>query len=384
MMDISITNVCLDLGAGRRGAADGPSAIHKAGIVAALEAMGHRVATHHEILQDDSAAAGPDPRTHYLDAIASACTRLADTVEHTLRAGRFPLILGGDHSQAIGSVAGLVRYFRPQGKELGVFWVDAHADMNTPETSPSGNLHGMPLAILLGHGPKALVSMNAGLPALSPKHVVLFGVRQVDADEEPLVQRSGVRVFTRNEIRDRGIDVCLCEALDLLSGAGAGIHLSYDLDACDPGLAPGVTTPVSRGLDQGEALKLCEMIARSGRLTSMEIVELNPTSDLENRTGELAVRLVASALAGSPRPSPGLRGTPLPPSPGSQRHRWERQVAILARSLFRDMRAQGFATGDVVGFASALLQELISHINDAKGLESSDPSCRAVGSRIDG
>jgi arginase len=177
----------------------------------------------------------------------SACARLADTIELSLRAGRFPLILGGDHSLAMGSVAGLVRHFRPRGKHLGVLWVDAHADMNTPETSPSGCLHGMPLATLLGRGPDVLTQLCGGSPALDPDHVVLFGVRDVDAEEELVLQHSGVRVFRRTEIARRGVDACLTEALDRLRAAGAGIHLSFDLDACDPSLAPGVTTPVHRG-----------------------------------------------------------------------------------------------------------------------------------------
>lgn len=364
MTDIGITSVHMDLGAGRRGASAGPAAIFRAGVVPALQAMGHSVFAQGEILQDDRASLGADPRARYLDAITSACARLAALVESSLSAGRFPLVLGGDHSQAIGSVTGLVRHFRPQGKELGVLWVDAHADMNTPETTPSGNLHGMPLAILLGHGlghgPDALALLDDGRAVLSPEHVVLFGVREVDAEEEPLVRQSGVRVFTRSEIGRRGVLTCLDEALERLSGAGAGIHLSYDLDACDPELAPGVTTPVSRGLDHGEALVVCQTLAQSGRLASMEVVELNPAEDIGNRTSELAVRLVQSALG-------------VPSGLGALRRELERQlptlsrdgqIPMLARYLHHQMRAQGLAPRDIVGVASSLLHELIVHLKD--------------------
>ena len=299
--EIGLTSVSLDLGAPTRGTAAGPAALRDAGIAGVLEALGHQVAAQHEIAQDAAAGADLAPEAR-LAAVASVCTQLADIVERSLRAGQFPLILGGDHSLSMGSVAGLVRHYRAQEKEqeLGVLWVDAHPDMNTPETTPSGNLHGMPLAILLGHGPDALTRIGGAAPALAPSNVVIFGVREIDADEERLVQRSGVRVFRRTEIAQRGVEVCLAEALDRLRGAGAGIHLSFDLDACDPALAPGVTTPVHDGLDRREALAICEQLGRSGRLSSMEIVELNPAMDAGNRTAELAARLVESALAAEP------------------------------------------------------------------------------------
>jgi arginase len=297
---IGITNVHLDLGAPHRGSAAGPAVLRDAGIVGVLEALGHEVVAQHEIAQDDAADPGPGLGARRLAAVASVCTRLADAVELSLRAGQFPLILGGDHSLSMGSVAGLARYFRTQGKELGVLWVDAHPDMNTPETSPSGNLHGMPLAVLLGHGLDTLTRISGTAPALAPSNVVIFGVREIDRDEERLVQRSGARVFRQTEIAQRGVEVCLAEALDRLRGASAGIHLSFDLDACDPALAPGVTTPVHNGFDRREALAICEQLGRSGRLLSMELVELNPAMDAQNRTAELAARLVESALAAVP------------------------------------------------------------------------------------
>lgn len=315
--NIALTNVHLDLGAPRRGAAVGPAALHHAGIVDALQALGHAVIAQHTVAQDDAADPGHDPRARYVAPIAAVCGDLAELVEQSLQAGRFPLVLGGDHSLAIGSVAGVVRHVRRSGRELGVLWVDAHPDMNTPGTSPSGNLHGMPLAVLLGHGRDALTGITGGAPALAPGHVVLFGVRDIDRDEQWLVQYSGVHVFSRAEIADRGIEVCLADALDLLRPASAGIHLSFDLDACDPAIAPGVATPVAHGFDRGEALAICEQLARSGRLISMELVELDPTLDAGNRTGELAVRLIASALA--PGPLVPARSRPPARDPASRR-----------------------------------------------------------------
>jgi arginase len=332
------------------------------GLIGALETIGHKIVAQHEILQDDAAAPGLAPRAHYLEAVASACARLADTTELCLRAGRFPLILGGDHSLSIGSVAGLVRYFRPLGKELGVLWVDAHTDMNTPETSPTGNLHGMPLAVLLGHGLDALTHLSGGPPALAPKNVVIFGVRDVDPEEELLVQQSGVRVFRRTEIAQRGVDNCLAEALERLRGAGAGIHLSFDLDVCDPTLAPGVTTPVHQGLDRDEALKICECLGRSGWLSSAEFVELNPDADDQNRTRDLAASLVESTLATEPLVEPVTRTDHvLADYRFTPKGEAGRRAGILAHSLYREMKAQGFVAGEIIGFASALLDELISH-----------------------
>lgn len=373
---IGITNVRLDLGGLRRGPAGGPAALHDAGIVAVLETLGHRVVAQHEILQDDTAGPGLDPRARYLEPIASACARLADTIELCLRSGRFPLILGGDHSLSMGSVAGLVRYFRPQGKELGVLWIDAHADMNTPETSPSGNLHGMPLAALLGHGPNALTQLSGESPALAPKNVVIFGVREVDAAEDLLVHRSGVRVFKRAEIARRGVDACLAETLDLLRGASAGIHLSFDLDACNPIWARGMTTPAHEGLDCDEALAICDQLGRSGLLSSMEFVELNPFTDTENRMGQLTLRLVESALGSTARTELSSQiGCERPRPEFSFGRKGSRRVGILAQSLYREMKAQGFMKAEIVDLASALLGELILHIKEANSPEPASSGC---------
>ncbi|MBU6509966.1 MAG: arginase [Gammaproteobacteria bacterium] len=294
---ITITNVHLDLGAGRRGTDMGSSAMHVAGVVPALEKLGHKVVGIHNLGQiSQEAAAVGDPHLRYLGVISEVCHELADRVEHSLDIGEFPLLLGGDHSQAIGSVAGVSRHLKRQGKSLGVLWVDAHTDMNTPETSPSGNIHGMPLAVLLGHGPEELTGICGDGPALNPEHVVIFGVRSVDRDEARLVKQTGVRVFTMSEIDARGAGACMEEAMGILNRASGGIHLSYDLDGSDPSVAPGTGTPVPGGLNFRESHLVCETIARSKRLLSMEVVELNPILDIENRTGKFAVWLIQSAL----------------------------------------------------------------------------------------
>jgi len=294
---ILITNVHLDLGAGRRGTDMGSSAMHVAGVVPALEKLGHRVVGVYNIGQvSQEAAEVGDPKMRYLGVINEVCRELADLTEHSLESGEFPLVLGGDHSQAIGSIAGISRYFKRQGKTLGVLWVDAHTDMNTPESSPSGNIHGMPLSTLLGYGAKQLTSICGDGPALSAEHVVVFGVRDVDKSEAELVKKTGVRVFTMSEIDARGAGACLEEAMQILKRATGGIHLSYDLDGSDPSVAPGTGTPVPGGLNFRESHLVCETLAKSGRLTSMEVVELNPIMDIENRTGKFAVWLIQSAL----------------------------------------------------------------------------------------
>lgn len=296
-MEISITNVHLDLGAGRRGTDMGPSAMHVAGLVPSLEKLGHRVVDVRTIGRATrEASAVGDVHARFLDVIREACAELADHVEASCDAGRLPLVLGGDHSQAIGTISGLARHHHKHGRDVAVCWVDAHTDMNTPESSPSGNIHGMPLAVLLGHGPKSLTALAGGGPALKPEHVVVFGARDVDSTEAALVKKSGVRVFTMSEIDARGASNCLDEAMSILSRASGGIHLSYDLDGSDPAVAPGVGTPVPGGLNFRESHLTCECFARSGRLIGMEMVELNPTLDVENKTGKFAVWLIQSAF----------------------------------------------------------------------------------------
>lgn len=296
-MNISITNVHLDLGAGRRGTDMGPSAIHVAGLVPHLEALGHAVDRVESFgVEAQEGTAQGDINARYLSVIAELCRRIADQVEADCEAGRFPLVLGGDHAQAIGTISGLSRFWKKRGKRIGVVWADAHADMNTPDSSPSGNIHGMPLAALLGYGPEALTGMAGDGPALDPRDVVIIGARAIDITEVPLVKETGIRVYTMSELDRRGTNVCVEEAIALVSGDTAGIHLSFDLDGVDPNDAPGVGTPVPGGLSLRESHLICETAASSGKLIGMELVELNPTLDLENKTGRLSVWLIESAL----------------------------------------------------------------------------------------
>ncbi len=297
-MDISICNVHLDLGAGRRGTDMGPSAIHVAGLVDALHRLGHRVVDIASVATPGvEALAVGDPKARFLAPIRDVCAEVADRVFFALEAGRFPLVLGGDHAQAVGTISGLARHWRRRGKRVGVVWVDAHTDMNTPETSLSGNIHGMPLAALLGRGPLSLVDLvGDGAPALDPADVVLVGVRDVDATEIPIVKELGVRVYTMSELDARGTSECVREAYTRALAATAGVHLSFDLDGVDPDDAPGVGTPVPGGLSLRESHLLCELGCATGRLLGMEMVELNPTLDERNKTGRLAVWLIQSAL----------------------------------------------------------------------------------------
>ena len=296
-MHVSITNVHLDLGAGRRGTDMGPSAIHVAGLVPQLTALGHQVVGVESLASQGFEAGEPgDPTARFLEPIRETCARLADHVESDVERGHVPLVLGGDHAQAMGTISGLARAWRRRGQRVGVLWIDAHTDMNTPDTTASGNIHGMPLAALLGHGPESLVGLSGEEPALRPEDVAILGVRSVDRSESSLVSRTGVRVYTMSEIDERGAAVCVREAIERVSADTAGIHLSFDLDGVDPREAPGVGTPVAGGLTVRESHFICERVAESKKLIGMEMVELNPTLDERNRTGQLAVWLILSAM----------------------------------------------------------------------------------------
>jgi arginase len=296
-MNISITNVHLDLGAGRRGTDMGPSAIHVAGLVPGLRALGHTVFDVASIGAStfENTDSG-DPKARFLSEIARICTKIAVRVENDVLEGRVPLVLGGDHAQAIGTISGLARAYRRKGQRIGVVWVDAHTDMNTPDTTVSGNIHGMPLSALLGYGSPELVGIAGSEPALLPEHVAIIGVRDVDTNETGLVSKLGVRAYTMSELDERGTAVCVREAFELVSRGTAGVHLSFDLDGVDPQDAPGVGTPVPGGLTVRESHLICETAARTGRLVGMEMVELNPTLDVRNQTGVLAVWLIQSAM----------------------------------------------------------------------------------------
>ncbi len=297
-MQVSITNVHLDLGAGRRGTDMGPSAIHVAGLVPQLAGIGHEVVKVEPIesLGFENAGDAGSPQARFLEPIRRTCSLLADKVEADVESGLVPLVLGGDHAQAIGTISGLARAYRRRGERVGVLWIDAHTDMNTPETTVSGNIHGMPLAALLGYGPDSLVALSGDEPALRPEDVAILGVRDVDRTEASLVGRTGVRVYTMSEIDERGMASCAREALERVTRHTVGVHLSFDLDGVDPREAPGVGTPVPGGLTIRESHLVCETVADSGKLVGMEMVELNPTLDERNRTGHLAVWLILSAM----------------------------------------------------------------------------------------
>ncbi len=294
---IAVIGAPLDLGAGRRGVDMGPSAVRVANLQQRLRDLGYEVRDLGNIVveQPESLPGGPK-RAKFLPQIASACTSLAELVENSAAQGCFPLVLGGDHSVAVGTVSGMARRLRAQGGELGLIWIDAHTDMNTPQSSPSGNVHGMPLACIIGRGPVALTRIFDFAPKVNPKRVALVGIRDVDIMERPIVKRSGVRAFTMRDIDERGMRAVMREAIQIASQDTAGFHVSLDMDALDPLSAPGVGTPVKGGLTYREAHLAMEILCDSGRMLSMEVVEVNPVIDEVNRTAELAVELVMSAL----------------------------------------------------------------------------------------
>jgi arginase len=286
----------MDLGAGRRGVDMGPSAIRVAGLHERLASLGYQVEDEGNIPVEQPESLPPGhPKARYLPQILKACRLLAGAVEKACEDGRFPLVLGGDHSVAIGTVSGVSRYLRRR-QSLGLIWVDAHADMNTPETSPSGNVHGMPLACCVGQGPLELARMFNYAPKVDPSRVALVGVREVDQLEKPHVRASGVRAFTMRDVDERGLPAIMEEAISIASGGAAGFHVSLDMDAVDPREAPGVGTAVRGGITYREAHLAMEMICDSGCMISMEVVEVNPVLDEANRTAALAVELVMSAL----------------------------------------------------------------------------------------
>lgn len=295
-MKIALSEVQLDLGAGRRGTDMGPSAMHVAGLTQHLTHLGHTIESRERFIAARERSESGDTHARYLATIAQLCRDLADHVEARCEAGELPLVLGGDHAQAIGTISGMARYYHKRGERLGVLWIDAHTDMNTPGTSPSGNIHGMALAVLLGHGPPELVSIAGDEPALHPEDVCVIGVRDVDSTEIPLVQSTKVGVYPMSEIDARTLQVCLEEALARVGRHTVGVHISFDLDGVDPDDAPGVGTPVPGGLTLREAHLVCEAVARTERVLGMEMVELNPTLDVRNQTGRLAVWLIESAL----------------------------------------------------------------------------------------
>ncbi len=291
--EVSIIGAPLDLGQGRRGVDMGPSALRYAGLEERLAGFGCDVVDRGNIAAPEPEALEvDDTHVRFLPEILAACSELAARVAEEATAGRFPLVLGGDHSIGLGTLAGLAA---AAGERGGVIWVDAHGDLNTPETSPTGNVHGMPLAAALGLAGPRFSHPGLVLPAVDPGRVVLLGIRSLDPDEQELIRSSGIHAITMSQIDRVGIERAVAEALERASGPGF-VHLSLDLDALDPEFAPGVGTPVPGGLTYREAHLACELAAASGTIGSLELVEVNPILDRENRTAITAVELAASAL----------------------------------------------------------------------------------------
>jgi arginase len=289
--------VPLDLGGNRRGVDMGPSAFRIAGLGERIAALGHKVVDKGDLVTPiPEVKSEGDPKKRYIRDIARVCQKLYQTSLECFDAGGLPLVLGGDHSLAAGSVAAAAEVARRKEKPLGLLWVDAHADMNTPVTSPSGNVHGMPLAALLGPEPAELARIGGFAPKVEPSRTVLIGLRNLDDREKVLVRESQVHVFTMKDIDRQGIASVVEQAIAIAGANSAGIHVSFDLDVCDPGIAPGVGTPVKGGLDYREAHVVMEMVSDSGLMTSLDVVEVNPILDLQNATAVLGVELVSSAL----------------------------------------------------------------------------------------
>ncbi len=294
---VTIIGVLMDLGADRRGVDMGPSAVRVAGLNQRLTVLGYDVTDggninvrNPEMLVEDSRHA------KYLPEITEACQALAAKVTAVLQHGAIPIILGGDHSIAIGSVSGLSAFYRKQEKRVGVIWFDAHGDMNTPETSPSGNIHGMPFAAILGNGAKELTQISGFTPKVYPEDCVLIGARDVDPTEASIMRNSGVRIMTMREVDERGMSACVDEAIAIASRNTAGFHVTMDMDFVDPDFAPGVGTPVPGGPTYRESHLAMEKVADSGLMLSFELTEINPVLDNANKTAELGVQLILSAF----------------------------------------------------------------------------------------
>jgi len=294
---IRIIGVPMDLGQSRRGVDMGPSALRVAGLQTRVKQLGLTVEDigNVPVKQAEEQHYG-EKRAKYLNEIAETCKGLAEIVQRTLEEGATPLVLGGDHSIAVGTTGGVASHFQKQTKRIGLLWLDAHGDMNTPESSPSGNVHGMPLAAIIGYGPAELAELVGPRPMVQPRNVAIVGVRDLDGKERRLVKESGVHVFTMRDIDERGMREVMAEALRFASDETDGVAVSLDLDMVDPSDAPGVGTPVRGGVTYREAHLAMEMIADSEATVSIEVVEINPVIDLHNKTATLGVELLLSWL----------------------------------------------------------------------------------------
>lgn len=295
--NIAILGVPQDYGAGRRGVDMGPSAIRVANLNARLTELGHQVTDLGNLtVEQPEQARRSGGKAHHLPQIADNCRRLARLVEKAAAGPAVPLVLGGDHSIAAGSVAGMAKHLRRGKQKLGLLWIDAHGDFNTPESSPSGNVHGMPLAAIAGLGVKELTHLRGFAPMVAPANIALVGIRDIDAGEARNIRQRGVQAFTMREIDERGLRAVMADALRTVTAGTGGFHLSLDMDALDPEHAPGVGTAVAGGLSYREAHLAMEMIHDAQALISMDVVEVNPVLDIANKTAALAVELILSAM----------------------------------------------------------------------------------------
>ena len=297
---IHIINVPLDLGASRRGTDAGPSAFRVAGLGREIREMGYTIANETDVpVPAMETRKTNDTKTRFKEEILAVCEEVASHTVTALEAGEWPLVIGGDHSIAMGTISGLAAHLKKSGEKLGLIWFDAHGDMNRPDSTPSGNIHGMPLAHLLGYGDPDLSSIHGVHPAVEPENVVLIGIRDIDQKERDFINASGVRAYTMRDIDQLGMARVAREALEIVNDGTAGFHVSFDLDGCDPEVIPGTGTTVPGGVSFREAHLLLEECAADGRILALEVVELNPFLDHANVSAERAVTLIQSALGRS-------------------------------------------------------------------------------------
>jgi arginase len=294
---VGIIGVPLAYGASMAGVELGPAALRVARLNRRITQLGYKVRDLGDLdVAEEQSTPTPGDRLKHLREIRDACEDLAGKVQGILEADETPLVLGGDHSIAIGSITGFSSYCRKRNETPGLIWFDAHADMNMPETTPSGNIHGMPLAVVLGYGAPELVNLGGFTPKLQPEFCVHVGARDVDPGERELIRKLGLRFITMREIDERGMSACMDEAIEVASRASAGYSVTFDVDALDPGDAPGSGTLVRGGLTYREAHLAMEKISEAGGLRSLEVVEINTALDINNKTAELGVELILSAL----------------------------------------------------------------------------------------
>ena len=294
---VSIIGVPLSFGAGTAGVDLGPAAMRVARLNQRLASLGYEVRDLGDMrLERPTTLAAPHDKAKYLREISIACEELAAEVQRVMRAGEFPIVLGGDHSIAAGSIAGAASIFHERQQPIGLIWFDAHADMNTPETSLSGHVHGMPLAALLGHGAPEMTHIAGFSPKLDPRYCAHIGARDLDPAERDLIRKLGMRFFTMREIDERGMSVCIDEAIAIAKQAAGGYYVTLDVDALDPVVAPGSGTVVRGGLTYRESHLALEKIAEAGGMIAFEVVEINTALDINNRTAELGVELILSAM----------------------------------------------------------------------------------------